>query len=284
MDWRIKCLGFYAFRVFPPLRSLSQKYLTRRYFENLTPEFLAAFNFHVENFKRLPPGATVMEFGAGRNLLCSLLMSHAGAARVHAFDLDRLATVEQVNGVIRQLRVRLGGEWPELRSLDELGKYRIEYHAPGDARCTGLQTVDFVCTTSTLEHIPAQSLREIHAECARLKPKLVSHIIDYHDHYASFDKSISRGNFYRYDERAWRFWNPSMHYQNRLRHSDQLALLAEAGFSPLIDRRLTESLDLKGINEDFRRYSAEDLVTMNSFLLLESAGSESGQRPGMANA
>jgi hypothetical protein len=273
MDWRIKCLGFYAFKIFPPLRALSQKYLTRRYYEDVTPELLAALNFHVENFKRLPAGSTVMEFGAGRNLLCSLLMSHAGAARVHAFDLNRLATVEQVNGVIDQLHERVGGEWPKLRDLDELGKYRIEYHAPGDARRTGLQSVDFVCSTSTLEHIPVQSLREIHGECARLKPKLVSHIIDYHDHYASFDKSISRANFYRYGTRAWKFWNPSMHYQNRLRHSEQLALLAEAGFSPVSDRRLTEPLELTDISEEFRRYTAEDLSTMNSFLLLEPAGS-----------
>jgi hypothetical protein len=271
MNWRIKCLGFYAFRLFPPLRSISQRYLTRRYFEDLTPELLAALNFHVDNLKRLPPGATVMEFGAGRNLLCSLLLSHAGAGRVHAYDLNRLATVEQVNGVIAQLRERVGGEWPKLQSLDDLEKYRIEYHAPGDARRTNLPAADFICTTSTLEHIPAQSLREIHAECARLKPKLVSHIIDYHDHYASFDKANSRVNFYRYSERAWKFWNPSMHYQNRLRHSDQLALLAEAGFSPVEDRRLTETFDLTNVDDEFRRYSVEDLSTMNSFLLLQPA-------------
>lgn len=269
MDWRIKCLGFYAFRVFPPLLRFSQKYLTRRYFEDVTPELLAALDFHVENFKRLPPGSTVMEFGAGRNLLCALLLSHAGAGRVHAFDLNRLATVEQVNGVITQLRQRMDGDWPELRTLDDLARYRIEYHAPGDARNTGLEKVDFICTTSTLEHIPEQALREIHRECARLRPRFISHIIDYHDHYASFDKSISRANFYRYGETAWRFWNPSMHYQNRLRHSDQIALLAAAGFRPVKDRRVTEAFDLSKIHEVFRRYSAEDLATMNSFLLLE---------------
>jgi hypothetical protein len=266
MDWRLKCLAFYFMN--RRLHFAAQRYLTGRYFEQITPQLLAVYGFHIDNFRSLPPGSTALEIGAGRNLLCSLLLSHAGAARVYAFDLHRLATVEQVNAVITQLRELLPGEWPLLDSLDDVGAYRIDYRAPGDARHTNLEHVDFICSTSTLEHIPREDLRAIHAECARLQPLMMSHIVDYHDHFASFDRAIGRTNFYRYSDRAWRKWNPAKHYQNRLRHSDQLALLAEAGFSVRSDRRVVEELTHPPLAADFRRYSAEDLATMNSFVTL----------------
>ena len=276
MNWRLKCLFFYALQPFPGLHKFAQKYVTRRYLETVDRQLLGVYDFHVDNFRRLPPNSTAMEFGAGRNLLGSLLLSHAGAARVYAFDLQRLATVEQVNAVIVQLRELLGGHWPLIETLDDLSAYRIEYRAPGDARRTGLESVDFVFSTSTLEHIPADSLREIHAECARLRPSFASHIIDYHDHYASSDASISRTNFYRFGPRAWSFYNPSMHFQNRLRHSDQLALFAGAGFVPVVDRRVVGQDLAPELAPEFRHYSAEDLATMNSFVLLKrtDAGQE----------
>jgi hypothetical protein len=266
MKWRLKCLAFYFMN--HALHTAAQRYLTRRYFEQITPDLLSVYGFHVENFRRLPAGSTALEIGAGRNLLCSLLLSHAGAARVYAFDLHRLATVEQVNAVIEQLRGLLPGEWPLLSRMDDLDAYRIDYRAPGDARRTGLGHVDFICSTSTLEHIPRDDLRAIHAECARLSPSLASHIVDYHDHYASFDRQIGRTNFYRYSERAWRKWNPDKHYQNRLRHGDQMALLAEAGFKVVSERRVVEDMRHPPLAETFRRYSAEDLATMNAFITL----------------
>ena len=186
-------------------------------------------------------GSTTPKIGAGRNLRCSLLLSHAGAARVHAFDLHRLATVEQVNAVITQLRELLPGEWPLLDSLDDVGAYRIDYRAPGDARHTNLEHVDFICSTSTLEHIPREDLRAIHAECARLRPLMMSHIIDYHDHFASFDRAIGRTNFIVSASAG----NPGSGIPRstiRTGYSDQLALLAEAGFSLRSDRRVIEEL------------------------------------------
>jgi hypothetical protein len=265
MDWRIKCLAFYAMN--KRLYDFAQKRLTGRYFATITDEELRAYQFHIDNFKA--SGArTALEIGAGRNLLCSLLLSRAGA-KVFAYDLNRLATVEQVNGVIDQLRERLGGDWPALSTLDDLWKYSIDYRAPADARSTGLTQVDFICSTSTLEHIPQEDLKKIHAECVRLKPRLVSHIVDYHDHYASFDKSISMTNFYRYGEARWKLWNPPKHYQNRLRHSDQIALLQEAGLQVVSDRRVVWNVKHPPLAAPFLRYSSEDLSTLNGFTALK---------------
>jgi hypothetical protein len=53
--------------------------------------------------------------------------------------------------------------------------------------------------------------------------------IDYQDHYSYFDDRISSYNFLRFDDRTWRRYNPSLHFQNRLRHRDYLDLFEGAG-------------------------------------------------------
>ena len=73
-----------------------------------------------------------LEFGSGSNLLTPLLLSAPGATEVLAYDVERLASVEQVNHVIRQLRGRVHGEWPEIAALDDLQRfYRISYRPQG---------------------------------------------------------------------------------------------------------------------------------------------------------
>jgi SAM-dependent methyltransferase len=246
-----------------------QKHITGRYLLTVDDALLEVFGFHLKNFS----GGIAIEFGAGTDLLCPLLLSNAGAREVIALDLTRLASADRVNNVIRQLRGKLPGEWPEISDVDGdlFAKYRIRYMAPGDARATGLAdaSVDMVCSTSTLEHIPENAIRSILKEARRiLKPTgVASFIIDYHDHYASGDRSISRFNFYRYGHALWRIFNPGMHYQNRLRHSDFLKLFD--GFS------VTESAIVPPDQIDvplaapFKHYGARDLLALNGFFTLK---------------
>lgn len=284
MNWRLKCLAFHLLEIAPMgknLHSILQKRVTGRYYQKLTPNELSAYSFHTENFMSFTPSGVALEFGAGRNLLTPLLLSRAGASRIHAFDLTRLATLEQVNDVILQLRNLLPGDWPTVASLEELlPAYRIQYHAPGDARNTGLadKSVDFVYSTSTLEHIPATEIRQILSECKRLlSPQgVMSFIIDYHDHFGTADRNITRWNFYRYSRRAWNKYNPSNHYQNRLRHSDHEALFAGMDLVVDLERRTipdwAESELLRtAIAPDFARYSRQDLLTSNGHFILRSA-------------
>jgi SAM-dependent methyltransferase len=284
MNWRLKCIAFHLLEHMP-LGKLAhgtlQRLVTGRYFQKLSTGSLVTYNFHVDNFKQRTPGGVALEFGAGRNLLSSLLLSGAGARAVHAFDLQRLATLEQINAILVELRATVGGEWPAVSSFEDLtAKYRIHYHAPGDARNTGLATgsVDFVCSTSTLEHIPPDDIRSILAECRRLlSPRgVMSFIIDYHDHYGTADGNITRWNFYRYDARSWRKYNPPNHYQNRLRHGDHARLFAEAALAAEIDRRVVSDwavpdLARSEICADFANYSRDDLVTSNGHFVLRSA-------------
>ncbi|MDQ1433095.1 MAG: hypothetical protein QOF40_3697 [Actinomycetota bacterium] len=58
----------------------------------------------------------------------------------------------------------------------------------------------------------------------------MSSFVDYRDHYAYFDDRLSFYNFLRFDDRHWRRFNPTMHFQNRLRHRDYRRVFREAGF------------------------------------------------------
>jgi hypothetical protein len=278
MDWRLKCLAFHVLRYSPRrIHSFLQRTVTGRYFFEVTDLEFAAYQYHVENFRRLPTGARALEFGAGSNLLTPLMLSAAGAAEVLAYDIERIASVAQVNHVIRQLRLRLPGEWPEIVDLDAdlFRHYRIRYCAPGDARFTGLApgSMDFFCSTSTLEHIPVSAIDDILTECRRIASHhaLFSFVIDYHDHYATADPHISRFNFYRYPARRWRWFNPSNHYQNRLRHIDYQRIFSRQQLQALDVRRVMDpetDMHRVPVCAEFAAYASEDLASLNGFFLL----------------
>jgi len=290
VNWKLKCLALHALTITPGSASVYrwlQRAVTGRYLDEVSDEVLAAYNYHVQNFLKLPSPrrSTALEFGAGRNLLTPLLLSAAGAQTVYVYDLVRLATVEHINHVIRQLRDRMvpagDGGWREIEDIDhDLERlYRIVYCAPADARNTGLPSgsVDFICSTSTLEHIPTADIAAILWECRRLSSRdgLASFIVDYHDHYATADRQITRFNFYKYSRSTWSWYNPSNHYQNRMRHSDYEALFERCGFSAVEQRSVIPSADrprLQGLRlaPEFSGYSAEDLLALNGFFLLGS--------------
>jgi hypothetical protein len=133
-------------------------------------------------------------------------------------------------------------------------------------------SVDFFCSTSTLEHIPPDDILAILTVCRRVATRdaRFSFIIDYHDHYASADPSITRVNFYRYTDSLWRLYNPPNHFQNRLRHSDYEALFEKSGLRAEEVRAITPAIaiDKKRLSERFRRYSDRDLMALNGLFLL----------------
>jgi hypothetical protein len=271
-------MAFHALRYLPrSVYTFLQRNVTGRHFLRLTDAAFDTYHYHVVNFRRLATTGRALEFGAGSNLLTPLLLSSAGALEVLAFDVQRIATVAQVNHVIGQLRLRVPGDWPELSDLDsDLWRYyRIRYCAPMDARRTNLApgSVDFFCSTSTLEHIPALAIGEILEECRRVASvrALFSFIIDYHDHYGTADPGISRFNFYRYPARRWRWFNPPNHYQNRLRHSDYQRIFQAHGLRTIEERPITVSeneMQAEAPCDEFSSYSAEDLRTLNGLFLL----------------
>jgi SAM-dependent methyltransferase len=255
-----------------------QQRVTRTFLLTVTDGRLATHGFHLGNYGALPSRGRALEFGCGSNLLLPLLLRREGALEVHAYDLERLATVEQVNHVIGQLRARFPGDWPDITDLDRdlFEKYRIAYRAPADASTTDLpnNSVDFVCSTSVLEHVPAEQLRPLLRESARIVSSrgVMSHVIGYVDHYAHSDTRISYFNFYRYSKSRWQLFNPSMHYQNRLRHSDFEKLFASVGLTAVRAERVMSPLSEREpevpIAPEFRHYSEEDLYAHDGLFVL----------------
>ena len=280
LNWKLKGMAFRLLAFMPfggwVYRQL-QRHVTRNSLLTITPALLRLHQYHVTNYLR-GPGGRAVEFGGGRELLSPLLLSRAGASEVLVYDIERLSSAAQVNHCIRQLRSMLPGEWPEITDCDGdlQQKYRIRYVAPGDVRATGLPdgSVGFICSTSTLEHIPAADIVLIVDECVRIAARgaVLSQVIDYTDHYRYSDAAISMFNFYRFGELAWRWWSPANHYQNRLRHSDFEKIFARPELSALeVQPRLAEPEQIAAVPlaARFRNCSRADLLTLSAYFVLQ---------------
>lgn len=186
------------------------------------------------------------EFGAGQDLATALSLYALGVESQVLVDLRPLAqwnllaqAMDDLKARRPRLRALAGRElrpWPQRAPASTAQLERalgISYRAPADARATGLAagSFDLVSSSHVLEHIPAADLPAILAECRRLvSPQgVVCHLWNMQDHYADFDPSISVYNFLTLDEARWGLVNSGLHYQNRLRLPDYLAMFKEAG-------------------------------------------------------
>jgi len=233
-------------------------------------------------------GSAVLEIGSGWEPLFPLVYRLAGAKKVYLTDLypllsnkSLIVTTDFVRGKLSMIKQRLGREvsLPVLTddlktNLDLLG---FEYLAPCDCRKLPFQdsSVDVVCSHDCFEHIPPEALQAILKETRRiLKPSgQTIHMIDHSDHWEHGDKSISRVNFLKYGEKAWKLicTNPQ-NYQNRLRHSDYLAMfeseklkVVRADGQP--NAKAIEALGSINLAPRFRKYSPTDLAIMGTTLI-----------------
>ncbi len=256
MRWIAKSVGAKALGALPGADALHyglQRHVTRslpagkRVSRRQRTRAVAHLRAYLEHGPERPLGeASFYEFGAGWDLAVPLAYWTLGVERQVLVDLKPNARLELVNHALRRLRTnrralrRRAGRpvrdpGSSLGSLAELEpRFGIRYLAPIDARATGLPpaSVDFVSSTSTLEHIPERDVVPIFAECRRLlRPDgLLSARIDMRDHFSYADPRVSPYSFLRYSPRAWRLLNSRLLYQNRLRLSDHLRLIEAAGF------------------------------------------------------
>lgn len=166
-----------------------------------------------------------------------------------------------------------------IKTTEDLKRlYHINYIAPCDARHTDFQdnSIDFSSSTFALEHIPPDDILLLLQETYRiLKPGgILSMRIDYKDHWAYFDQSISAYNFLKYSKKEWNKYNPSLHYQSRMRHSDYIRLIEKSGFNvvkeevDLPSREQEADLQALKIHSDYSGYHFEDLKILSSKLVL----------------
>jgi SAM-dependent methyltransferase len=243
-----------------------------------------------------PATASFYEFGAGWDLTIPLMYYALGVDHQTLVDVRPLARLELVEHTIRMFQqleiaadrpLRPLGE-PQIGSAGELReRFGIEYLAPRDAGDTGLpsDSFDFISSTDTLEHIPEPDLRRVLAECRRLLKQggVLSSRVDLEDHYSHFDRSLSDFNFLKFGDRSWRLFNPSLHYQSRLRYPDYVRLLHECDFEIIRQRtsRVSDAeLDrLRGLElaSRFRGYSLDDLA-VKGLVFVATTRSETARR------
>jgi SAM-dependent methyltransferase len=157
---------------------------------------------------------------------------------------------------------------------------QLEYLAPCDCRALPLEagSIDIVFSRAVLEHVPKEVIAAIFVESHRvLRGRGVAlHLVDHSDHWSHRDPRISAVNFLQYSDRLFSVTclNPQ-NYQNRLRHSEYREMLEAAGFHVVseqktVDARSVTCLKTMRVDERFKRFSPEELATVDSLLFAEA--------------
>lgn len=261
MDWRLKALAFRALEV-PGgawAHYLLQRYVTRSWPRPVaTLDALASVARRVvddydRHFGGVP--AKVLELGAGRDLAVPLALRGLGVRQAVACDVERLARLDLVQHAADRLlsgHVHFGGR-------DDVRAFGVDYRAPHHVS-DGDGPVDCSCSNEVLEHVPVDQLPGLLMALRAVTKGITTHSIDYSDHYARSDRSVSRLNFLRYSDAEWRPFNSGRQFVNRLRHSDYISMFRDAGFT-IVEESSTRGVppsDL-AIATQFRRYDQDDL-------------------------
>lgn len=255
---------------------------------------------HFNNFKKYSNGkdeknCRYYEFGSGYDMVIPIGISLLGFGNLICIDIRELVFPDLINNSVKRLikyKNSFGEKAEILNSVPHVNSknfrevlkeyFNINYEAPLDAKDTGIESnsIDFILSNATMEHIPHKDLPGIMKESFRiLKPEgIMSNVIDYRDHWSFFDDSISVYNYLQYSENDWKKLNPSIMYQNRMRHIDYIKIIKEAGFEIIEEKPVhpgrNESELLKKINlsENFlNNYSLEELGIKSSMLVLRKA-------------
>ena len=296
MNFKYKCLLQRFFSNIPKGETLNY-YFQKNVAKSLPPnndKFLEKVNTgfnHYKNYKDYnkltQKNNRYYEFGAGWTLTIPLTMSFLGF-KVFCVDIRKLIIPSLINDSLNKFQLNKNELPFKLETeivisnknvLNNLiDNYKLNYIAPKDARETGFDDnhFDFISSSVTLEHIPKNDILLILKECYRILNKggILSMTIDYQDHWSYFDKNISIYNFLKYSSREWKKYNPSLHYQNRLRHSDYLSLISQTGFKIVkeVQRQQNkidkETLSKIEIAEEFKSYDFDDLAIRGSEIVL----------------
>lgn len=264
MDWRLKAL---AFRVLDVPGGGTAHYLLQRHVTRNWPrraktlDALAGVARRVvEDYARHVGGAPaiVLEVGAGRDLAVPLALRRLGVQKVVTCDVERLGKLDLVQHAADRI---LAGQL-KLTGWDDLERFGVKYRAPHYIGPED-EAVDCSCSNEVLEHVPADQLAVLLKSLRAVTKGLTTHSIDYSDHYARSDKSVSRLNFLRYSDREWRPFNSGKQYVNRLRHSDFVRMFKEAGFTILEESSVAGAPlpDLK-VADQFKKYEPPDLFAI----------------------
>jgi SAM-dependent methyltransferase len=239
---------------------------------------------------------TILELGTGWYPVVPLLFFLTSSGEVISVDIQKWMT--RRTQYITLLKFK---EWRERGLLDELVPYFHEQrweqlmgviqnpsaYDPDqfnkmiglkpliqDARHMniGSESVDFICSNNTFEHIPGEILHEILCEFNRvIKPGgVMSHFIDMSDHFAHFDSHITIYNFLKFSKKTWAFIDNSIQPQNRMRFRDYIEMYLASGL-PVSDEIIREgdpvALKRVLVHSEFSDYTEKELAISHATII-----------------
>ncbi len=240
--------------------------------------------------------ATVVEIGTGWMPLNTLCLYLSGAKEIHTYDhvphlrfeiarntvsalkndIPRIAAALKIPASEIELKLNTLEAATDLS--DFLKRANIHYHAPADARHTGLpdKSVDLVYSYAVLEHVKEEMIGALSLESKRILKQggVAYHNIGLHDHYISVDKTVSKVNFLKCSELWWKiFVKNKISYHNRLRERDFIETFQSAGATIVAKKNRLDPKDLElikqmKVNKHFSRFTPEELAVSSTEMVL----------------
>jgi SAM-dependent methyltransferase len=298
MNFKIKCAIQNVLSFVPGSEKIGS-FLSRYFTKNLGPnndrillKINEGYNHYLnfKNYNQLNSNSmNYYEFGAGWTLTIPILISRLGF-NVTCIDIKKLIKPDLVLDSIGKYASNKESIPKLLRPLPETliqgsdivteleSKLNIKYKAPHDARNTRFDSecFDFIASTLVINFIPTEDVIKIIKESYRILKVggVMSVTIDYQDNWSYIDTTITGYNFLKFSEKEWKRYNPSVHFQNRLRHNDYLEIFEDAGFKIVKNKyRSPDANDIEvlknlKIDNSFSKYSIEELGIKDSEIVV----------------
>lgn len=174
----------------------------------------------------------ILEIGSGWFPIIPLLLLRDGAKKVIMSDqnvhMDEITFKETAGYLKRSFKTDRF-----IQSLSDFSSLPIEYLAPFDAEDISDKSLDLVVSRTVLEHIPKSDLYNLFFT---LRPKvkdtgMMTHLIDYTDHFEHVDKSLSKINFLTWSEEKHALINFLIKDgENHLRHHEYQQIFLDSGY------------------------------------------------------
>lgn len=230
---------------------------------------------------------TIFEIGTGRIVLIPIFYWLIGAKKIVTVDLNpylvedlviksakylidnEKQVIEYFDGLILNERWKNFKDFinnkNEITLKSLLAFCNIEYLAPCDASNTNLpdNSVDYHTSYTVLEHIPKNMLIKIFNEGNRIIKDggLFIHEVDYGDHFAYTDNSISLINFLKFSDFIWALYAGNKYmYMNRMRHDDFISFYNEINHKILLN-------DPNFVEELFELLETKQIVVSKRFMM-----------------
>jgi len=304
-SWKLKALVQKTLSFLPyPNRTnyFFQKYVTRgvhldeAYFDQKLIHATDHFRF-LTKYSDNPSGSTVLELGTGWYPIVPVYFFLHGCPSVISIDIQSWMKKENLLRTIRMFieyndkqklqmpqAATQQSRWEVLKGIidreQELSFEEIleKIHLQclvGDAANLSLEdnSIDFIYSNNTFEHIKPDALKPILREFARvLNPVtgVMSHFIDMTDHFAHFDTAITVYNFLKYSRKRWRIINNDIQHLNRLRLVDYKKIYHELEIpvtEEIIYNERQDDLDKITVHREFSEYTKEELAVTHAYLI-----------------